>query len=397
MTKADVNKQIREALQARDAGRPVGAGRRQTLAQFLESWLDDSARQKVRGTTLNRYQNIVRCSLVPHIGRVLLGDLTPQHILRLQRRLLDAGLAPRSVLKARVVLGAALNDAERWGLISRNPVRLTDPPRIPELDHEAIPPERVYGLLDALQGHRLEALFIVAVALGLRRGEVVGLKWEDVDLEAGVLRVRRSVQRVPRQGLQELELKTKTSRRDIALPGLAVAALRAQRERQLFERRLAPDAWQERGFVFATATGTPLEPRNVNRSLYLALERAGLPHQRFHDLRHACATLLLLQGEDLRVVQEVLGHASYTTTANVYAHVLPRLKRQAAARMDAILRRDGDAVAPRLLPQASCRHLAGHTFGIRTGFGEPTKGFEPPTRALRMQGSPSSAVRVGPC
>ena len=147
------------------------------------------------------------------------------------------------------------------------------------------------------------------------------------------------LQRINGGGLRLLEPKTRKSRRDIALPDVAVTALRAHRQRQAFERRATEPLWQEQGFVFTSTIGTPLEPRNVNRHLTSVLKRASLAHLRFHDLRHACATLLLLQGEELKVVQEVLGHASYSTTANIYAHVLPQLKRHAAASMDAVLKR----------------------------------------------------------
>jgi integrase len=270
----------------------------------------------------------------------LLTSLSPQHVQAFQNQLLAAGNAPRSVIKARLVLSSALDQAERWGFIPRNPVRLVDPPRVPHDDREPITPEQAHALLDAVQGHRLEALYTVALALGLRRSEALGLQWSDVDLDAGVLRVRRGLQRLKGGGLQFLELKTKKSRRDIAMPRVAVDALRAHTERQAFERRAAVEIWQEHDMVFASTIGTPLEPRNVNRHFASVLKRAGLPHLRFHDLRHACATLLLLQGVELKVVQEILGHASISTTGNIYAHVLQSLKHCAAASMDAALRRD---------------------------------------------------------
>ena len=267
-----------------------------------------------------------------------LTGLTAEHIQSFQNKLLAAGSAPRSVIKARLVLSSALDQAERWGFIPRNPVQLVDPPRVPEVEREPITPEQAHALLDAVQGHRLEALYTVALALGLRRSKALGLKWSDVDLDAGVLRVRRGLQRIKGGGLQFLELKTKKSRRDIALPQIVVAALRAHKERQAFERRAEDILWQEHDMVFASTIGTPIEPRNVNRHFATVLKRAGLPHLRFHDLRHACATLLLLQGVELKVVQEILGHASISTTGDIYAHVRQRLKRGAADSMDAALR-----------------------------------------------------------
>jgi integrase len=174
------------------------------------SWLEHSAKPTLRDNTYIRYENVIRCSIVPHIGRVPLAGLTPQHVQVLQNRLLAAGQAPRSVLKVRLVLGSALDQAEKWSYIPRNPVPLVDPPRVPADEREAIPPDHAYALLDAVQGDRLEALY--TVALGLRRGEALGLKWQDVDLDAGVLHVRRALQRVKGAGLRFLELKTRKSR-----------------------------------------------------------------------------------------------------------------------------------------------------------------------------------------
>jgi len=337
-TEVQARKALRKALQARDDGR-LAVGPRQTVGQFLTNWLDHSARPTLRANTYARYENVIRCSIAPHIGRVPLTGLTPQHVQVLQNRLLAAGQAPRSVLKVRLVLGSALDQAEKWSYIARNPVPLVDPPRVPADEREAISPDQAYALLDAVQGDRLEALYTVALALGLRRGEALGLRWQDVDLETRVLHVRRALQRVKAGGLRFLELKTRKSRRDIALPHAVLAALQAHKERQAFERRATEPLWQEHDLVFTSTIGTPLEPRNVNRHFTAVLKRAGLPHLRFHDLRHGCATLLLLQGVELKVVQEILGHASVSTTGNIYAHVLDSLKRGGADQMDAILAR----------------------------------------------------------
>lgn len=272
-----------------------------------------------------------------------LAKLSPQEVQALQNDLLATGKAPRTVINVRNTLSGALDQALRWGLIARNPVTLVDPPRVPD-DGEWLPmdEEQAAMLLDAIHGDRLEALYTVALALGLRRGEALGLRWEDVDLDRAELHVRRSLQRAEGH-LQFLELKTRKSRRTVDLPGTAVQALREHRERQAFERRAAGLLWQDQSLVFTSTLGTPMEPRNATRSFQLLLKRTGLPHLRFHDLRHACATLLLVQGVELKVVQEVLGHSSIMTTGNIYAHVLPRLKRDAAERMDGFLRRSAPA------------------------------------------------------
>ena len=176
---------------------------------------------------------------------------------------------------------------------------------------------------------------LMVLALGLRQGEALGLRWTDVDLERGTLRVQKQLQRIDGK-LQLTEPKTERSRRTIALPGFALDALRGHRVRQLEERLVAGEQWQDHGLVFPSTNGTPLDPRNMVRQVHELLDRAGLPRKRFHDLRHTCATLLLVQGADLRVVMDVLGHSQISLTANTYQHVVESLKRDAADRMQAL-------------------------------------------------------------
>jgi len=193
-----------------------------------------------------------------------------------------------------------------------------------------------------MRGHRLEALYTIAITVGLRQGEALGLRWQDVDLDAGSLRVRHSLQRIEGR-LQLVEPKTERSRRTVSLPGVVVSALREHRVRQLQERLLAGSRWQESDYVFTSTIGTPLDGVTVTHRFQETLRRLGMPHQRFHDLRHACASLLLAQGVSPRVVMETLGHSQISVTMNVYAHVIPALQRDAADRMDALLTRSGGA------------------------------------------------------
>jgi len=198
-------------------------------------------------------------------------------------------------------------------------------------------PEEARRLLDAARGDRLEALYSVALALGLRQGEALGLKWSDIDLEAGILRVRRAAQRIPHQGTQLVEPKTVRSRRTLVTPPVVVSALRAHRSRQIVERLAAGENWAELDLVFASQLGTLADGPNVTHRFHRLLKKAGLPPMRFHDLRHACASLLLVQGVHPRVVMETLGHSQISLTMNTYSHVLPALQREAADRMQAVL------------------------------------------------------------
>ncbi len=191
-------------------------------------------------------------------------------------------------------------------------------------------------MLHAAKGERLEARFTVALTLGLRQGETLGLRWQDVDLEAGDLRVRVALQRVKGK-LQLVEPKTPGSRRALPVPPSVVLALREHRRNQLEERLAVGPLWQDSGLVFTTTIGTPPDATNVVRHCRAILDRAGLPRMRYHDLRHACASLLLAQGVKLRTIMEILGHSQLSTTAEVYAHVLPALQGDAANRMEALL------------------------------------------------------------
>jgi len=240
------------------------------------------------------------------------------------------------VREIRGILRTALNRALKWGLVSRNVAALTDAPRAEAKDVTVLTPDQARSLLEAARGNRLEALFTVALALGLRRGEALGIRWQDIDVDAGTLQVRQQLQRIGGK-LELVEPKTRKARRTVALPSIAVAALRAHRARQNAERLALGEAWVDSGLVFTSEIGTPLDPDNLKRSWYALRERAKLKTLRFHDLRHACATLLLAQGVHPRVVMETLGHSQIGVTMNVYSHVLPMLQREAADALDAAL------------------------------------------------------------
>lgn len=250
---------------------------------------------------------------------------------------LQAGLSPRTVQYLHAILRRSLGLATKWGLVARNVALLVDSPRVKRSEIRPLTPEQARQFLQMAKGDRLGALYSVAIALGLRQGEALGLRWDDVDMQQGWVQVRMALQRVDGK-LQLVEPKTEKSRRTIEMPDVVRDALREHRIRQLQERLLAGQTWQEHGLVFTTTIGTPLDARNVVRHFHGLLETAGLPRMRFHDLRHTAASLLLAQGLELRVVQEVLGHSQISLTANLYAHVMPVLMKEAAAKMDAVLR-----------------------------------------------------------
>jgi integrase len=248
------------------------------------------------------------------------------------------GLAPQTVRHIRTVLRRALHIANRLRLIPYNPATLVELPKPERPEIKPLTEDQARQLLDAAKGSRLEALIVVALRLGLRRGELLGLEWSDVDLDGRQLNVVRAIQRIPGQPLTAAPLKTRGSRRNIALPDEVVRPLRAHRVRQLQDRLVAGAEWSDQDLVFPNTIGKPLEPRAVDTLFKRLLKKAKLPGStRFHDLRHTCATLLLESGADLYEVSRLLGHSNIGITANVYGHVTARMKRGLADKMDSIL------------------------------------------------------------
>ena len=330
-TRAAVAEKLTRALADWDGGLTYDAGN-MSVGEHLNRWLNDSVRDTVRRRTSERYEQFVRVHLIPALGEIKLAKLTPAHVRGLYRERLDSGLAPRTVLHIHRVFSKALKQAAADGLIPRNPA---DPVMPPQPRREEIRPlncEQVRALFEAANGDRLEALYIVAVTAGLRRGELQGLKWDDLDLEAGTLQVRRTLSE-PKGGYI-FETPKSGKGRSVRLTRRATAALRSHRKRQLEERMKLAGLWTDHGLVFTSGVGTPLLGGNLNRSFKATLRRAGLPEVRFHDLRHTCATLLLKQGVNPKFVQELLGHADITLTLNVYSHVLPDMGDAAAGAMD---------------------------------------------------------------
>src|SRR5262249_54948018 len=331
-TRKNVQVQLTAALRAQQQGLPL-ASDRQTVGSFLEEWLAQSHRSTVRAKTYATYRYIIHSHLIPGLGRSVLSKLTAKDVQAFLMAKLASGLSARTVHHCHAVLKTALEYAVRWDLVPRNVAKLVKSPHVKRTEMAPLEPEQARMLLEAVRGHRLEALYTVALAIGLREGEALGLRWQDVDLEAGRLSVRVALQRIEGK-LRMEEVKSAGSRRYIELPHIAVEALRAHRQRQLEEQRLWGPEWPSTGLVFTSAKGTPLEPRNVVRHFNGLLRKAGLPHKRFYDLRHTCATLLLVQGVHPRVVMEILGHSQISLTMNTYSHVVPTLQKEAAERMN---------------------------------------------------------------
>ncbi len=309
---------------------------REKLADFPNRWLEDTARRSVRATTYGGYEVSLRLHIIPEIGDIRLARLTAEDLDPLYSRLLDKGLAPKTIRLAHAVLHRALSHAQKRGAVAVNVASIAEAPAAPRREFRTLSPEEATRLLKAALSDRLYALYVLALTCGLRQAELLGLRWRDVDLNGAVLSVRQQVYRLAGEWCYS-EPKTKAGRRTVSLSGSAVEALRERRLAQNKER-LRAQTWPDNDLVFCNRVGNPIEKGNLlRRSFGPLLERAGLPHIRFHNLRHACASLLLAEGVHPKVVQERLGHASISTTMDTYSHVLPSLQADAAERMDRLL------------------------------------------------------------
>ncbi len=333
-TRGEVSEKLTKAMADRDGGLVFDAGG-QTVEEYLKRWLETSVKGSVRESTYESYRQQVRRYAIPAIGRVKLKVLSAMHVQGMYRAMLDRGLSPRTVQYAHAVLHRALKQAVRWGLIPRNVCEDVDRPRLRREEMQPLDRAQTRHLLKtaAESEDRFEALYVLAVHTGMRPGELLGLKWEDVDLDRAGLQVNRAL-----SGGKLTAPKTKRSRRRIDLSAASVAALRAHRKRQLEERMRLSSLWRDHGLVFPSTVGTPLSHRNVVRSFKDLLKRARLPQSiRLYDLRHTCATLLLGRNVHPKYVQELLGHASIALTLDTYSHVLKGMDGGIGGTMDEAL------------------------------------------------------------
>jgi integrase len=334
-TRREVDEKLTKAKADRDTGFVFDADNL-TLGNYLDRWINDSVRDTVRQRTWERYEQIVRVHIKPALGRVKLKNITPTHARALYREKLDTGLASRTVNYVHTTLSKALKDAVADGLITRNPASSVKTPRPKKKEIRPLSSEQAKVFLEAVRGDRFEAAFVVALHCGLREGEILGLIWSDVDLDAGTLQVRRTLSEALAGHLFEPPKNGKG--RSVKLTARAVEALRNHLTRQIEEIESLGDRYRDQGLVFPSQVGTPMNAKNLTaRNFKPLLKQAGLPEIRFHDLRHIFATLMLQNGEHPKVVQEMLGHATIAITMDTYSHVLPNMQRDAVDRLGLLL------------------------------------------------------------
>jgi integrase len=361
-TQADVTRKVRALERQRDGGTVRKAGRSWTVEKWLLHRVENIAAPFVRDNTLAGYRVAVNFHLVPGLGKHRLDRLEPEHLEKLYVRMMRSGSAPATAHQAHRTLRTALNEAVRRGHILRNPATLAKAPRLVEKEVEPFTVDEVRLLLKAAMGGRNGARWAIALALGLRQGEALGLKWADVDLDVGTLIVRRGrlrprwrhgcdgtcggkygghcPQRVAERA-ETAETKSRAGRRVVGLPSELVELLKAHRAEQDQERAIAGQLWADHGWLFATPAGGPLNPRTDWTDWKKLLIAAGVRDGRLHDARHTAATVLLLLGVPERTVVSVMGWSN-TAMAVRYQHVTATIQRDIATPVGGLIWRPGE-------------------------------------------------------
>lgn len=363
-TREEARKKLTEMLSKSDQGIPA-ADTTESLGAYLAYWLEHVVRHKVRASTVYSYSKCVNAYIVPQLGKKKVARLSAKDVrlfldwarLACQccaqgqdtacpaakrrccaatpKRCCERRLSPRMVQYLHAVLRNALQHAVREELVQRNVAKLVQVQTPRYRVGRGLSVAEAKKLLADVQDNRLGAAYVLALYLGLRRGELLGLHWSDVDLERGSLEIRTALQRVNGE-LTLTAPKTRRSERPVPLPAVCVDALRRRRDLQMEERHAVGERWQDSGLVFTTRLGTPIEPRNLNRHFYPIRERLELD-VRFHDLRHTCVTLLLGVGVPPHIVRDIVGHSALDVTMNIYAHADMTEKRAALDKLGTLL------------------------------------------------------------
>jgi len=343
-TKKDAQRRLAELQVSVDQGTYIKQPRRLTVAIWLLKWLDGYAASNLAPKTGESYKHELNNYIIPHLGEVRLSELRTHHIqdyvawaLSEGRRLTTGGLAHRTVQYHYRILSKALDDAIRMGLIAVNPCKGIKAPKPPRTDIPAIGPDDLFKLLNAIRQSSYYLYYHTLILTGLRRSELLALKWKDLDLELASIYVSHSLYRLDDGTTIIKEPKTPRSRRPVDLPLSLVTLLRQHRIDQEVQRLMLGKSLTEDDFVFSHVDGSPLNPNTVTHTFAKVAVRAGLSHLRLHDLRHIHATMLLKAGVHPRIVQERLGHSSIATTLDIYSHTVPGLQKAAAERLDALL------------------------------------------------------------
>jgi integrase len=294
----------------------------------------------IRIGTYKGYRRYLDKHILPALGHVPIQKLTPQHVQAFYTRKQQEGLSAKSVNNIHGMLHKALDHAVRWGLVPRNVCDAVSLPKQARQEIQPLTQKQARQLLIAARGHSLEGLLTLAVTTGMRAGELLALKWQDINFDTRSLHIRHSMGYISGKGYLEFEPKTSKSRRKIVLPSFVCEALKQHRTRQIEGRLKAGTRWRDHDLVFCNIYGDYLDPAHLRQRFHRLLKEANLPDIRFHDLRHSAATILLSMGVPAKVVQEILGHSQISLTMDIYSHVLPDIQQQAMDKMNDIFQHD---------------------------------------------------------
>lgn len=310
---------------------------RMKVSDFLKHWLDSTVARTCKPTTISNYSQVVRVHINPEIGGVEITKLTPMMVESLYTKVQQKGSSPRTVQLVHAVLRRALDQGLKWGIIARNPCDAVTAPKNPGREMKYLTPDEIDRFLEAAKADRLHAMFILAVTTGLRLGELSGLRWEDIDFEKGNLQVIQTVTQVNGRLLFGTP-KSKSSRRTVPIPSIALAALKKWRVEQAQERLMLGDAWKHPELVFTTRRGGPLSATNIRTRMFPEVLRlAQCKKVRFHDLRHSYVVLSGLAGVSIGAISKNVGHSRQSITTDVYSHVLEEQRKEAATKLDSFL------------------------------------------------------------
>lgn len=333
-TQQEAYEKLQKAFQDQKQG-TLASGPKEKVGDYLTRWLDIH-KVTLRIGTYKRYQDILDKDLIPALGHLTLQKLSAQHIQALYAQKIKAGLSPRTLKTIHAVLRRALNQAVRWRLIPRNVCADVSIPRISKRKMQSLSMEQAKKLLEVSKGSELKVFITLALMTGMRRGELLALRWSNVDFTMGSLSIDRSVGYITGYGFVEDDPKTLSGNRAIPLPRLVMDLLQQHHIDQLEVRSKAGANWQDNNLVFSTRRGKYFSITLLYRQFNNVLKEAELPHMRLHDLRHSAATILLALGVHPKIVQERLGHSQISMTMDTYSHVLPSMQQEATGRLDTL-------------------------------------------------------------